>query len=192
MKSGNRLSLMLSLAFSAGTCAALISFAAADATSRPSTAPAAGVEAVFWEHQSWKPGGSSARLTLWADGRSEITLKSYGQPQATKPGWTSESQPPYALYHKSGPLSPDDAQKRFSAALSAGIEFLKTFPAGYKDGSGTSVGVQRNGKWKQVVVPLFVHPDEPDNKGSENEKRYLAVQRAIGNFDTDAVDQHSS
>jgi len=32
------------------------------------------VEMIFWEQQSWEVGGGRSRLTIWADGRSEVMV----------------------------------------------------------------------------------------------------------------------
>src|SRR5579871_4012548 len=45
------------------------------------------VEMIFWERERWGPQEWSARLTLWADGKSqiEVTQRSAARP---KKGWT--------------------------------------------------------------------------------------------------------
>ena len=67
------------------------------------------------------------------------------------------------------------------------IAELKAFDAGYVDGGGTLVGVRTGDQTTQVLIPQFNHPGERDNQGSENHKRYLAVETAIGKIDTDAI-----
>jgi hypothetical protein len=141
---------------------------------------------IFWENQVWKAGGGGERLTLWADGRSEITVRRFGRARKPKPGWTVAAQKPFTIYTRADPLSKDEATQKFAAALAAGIQELKSFPPGYSDGGGTLVGIQRNGELTETTVPQFMFPGRADNEGSENHKRFLAVQKAIGDFDADA------
>ena len=157
------------------------------ASSRPTTSPASQITMIFWEEQSWKPGGGSERLTLWASGRSEITLKRWGETQKTNPGWSATKVGHFSYYRKADPFPPAVAVAKFHAAISAGIEQLKSFPPGFADGGGTLVGIESDGKLKETVIPFFIHPDQPDNENSENHRRYLAVEKVLGDFDTDAV-----
>jgi hypothetical protein len=157
--------------------------------SQPSPTSQPAVEALFWEDQIWKPGGGGERLTLWSDGRSEITVKRFGDPRTPKPGWTVRTAHPFTYYTKANPLPADEARQKFHAALAAGIEQLKPFESDYHDGGGTLVGVQRGGKMNTVTIPEFTAPEKPDNAGSENHKRYIAVQKILDGFDTDAVEK---
>lgn len=157
------------------------------ATSRPATQPTTKITSIFWEKQVWGLGGGKSRLTLWADGRSEITVRRRRPAAPAKPGWTMTKDDDGTVYHKASPLSAEESRKKFADAITAGIAELKTFAADYSDGGGTLVGIENDGKIKQIVIPMFIHPDEPDNKGSENHKRFLAVQKVIGEFDTNAV-----
>jgi hypothetical protein len=147
------------------------------------------VDMLFWEKQDWEPSGGAERLTLWADGRSEITVKRLGEPRKPKAGWAVTKRDQWCYYRKANPLPPDEARRKFAAAVAAGIRDLKTFPPGYADGSGTLVGVEVGGKLTETVVPMFLHPGEKDNKGSENHKRYLAVEKILGGFGTDAIEE---
>ena len=78
---------------------------AAPPTSQSTTKKSGEIEMIFWEKQSWKSGGASQRLTLWADGRSEITVKRLGKPKKTKPGWSAREEPPWTMYTKTSPYS---------------------------------------------------------------------------------------
>jgi hypothetical protein len=148
-------------------------------------AQAASPDMIFWEGQSWQSNGPSSRLTLWSDGRSEISFKRFGTLLSTEqlnPRWQMREEKPMTVFYQSNPLAPDEAKARFHAALEAGIADLKTFPPGYYDGSGTVVGIETDGQLKQTTIPMFLHEGEKDNKGSENEKRFLAVKAAFGTF----------
>ncbi len=147
------------------------------------------VQMIFWEKQNWEPGGGSERLTLWLDGRSEILVKRPGTLHKPRPGWIAERQSSGACYRKNNPLTAAQTRERFIAALKAGLRELKTFATGYNDGSGIVVGVEVEGKLKETIVPMFLHPEEPNNQGSENHRRFLAVQKALGSFDTFAIDE---
>jgi hypothetical protein len=141
------------------------------------------------KRQSWKSGGPSKRLTLWADGRSEITVKKSGKPKKTKLGWSAREEKPWTVYTKASPYSVEEARQRFRDAIAAGIGELRTFPPGYKDGSGTVSGIRVDGKLTQTVIPMFLHEGQEDNKGSENHKRFLAVDAILGDFDTNATER---
>ena len=62
-------------------------------------------EMIFWEHQSWEVGGGRSRLTIWADGRSEVKvvpdayLRHKPEILRVREGWTmkKESEGPYFL-----------------------------------------------------------------------------------------------
>jgi len=45
------------------------------------------------------------------------------------------------------------------------------------------------GKVTETLIPMFLHEGEKDNKGSENHRRFLAVDAILGNFDTEPTDQ---
>ncbi len=143
---------------------------------------------IFWEKQEWDGSGAARRLTLWADGRSEITVKQLGAPGKPRRGWTVEPQGEWSVYTKTDALARDDARRRFEAAVAGGIDQLKTFPPGYLDGSGTLVGVQRGQDVKTTVIPLFLHAEQPDNQGSENHQRFLVIEKILGEFDIDAIE----
>ncbi len=148
-----------------------------------------GASMIFWENQHWDGSGNSERLTLWADGRSEIAVKRRGEPHPPKKGWTATHDGQWTVYRRMDVYPPGKVNEMLTAAISAGIERLKSFPPGYSDGSGTLVGVESSGQVTKIVIPLFLHEVQSNNKGSENHKRYLAVEKAIGEFDTDAMDQ---
>lgn len=165
-----------------------------------------GVEMIFWEDQEWSPPNDQSRLTIWADGRSEILLSQasgpYGPP--LKDGWTVASErrnPKFGHFHsvlrRENPLPKDEAQRRFQAALAAGICDLKTFKVTYCDGGGTLVGVQINGTTEQTLIPYFYSrvklsdlvSDDPGSKGSLNYRRYEAVTKVMGDFDRNPREQ---
>ncbi len=140
---------------------------------------------IFWEKQSWKTGRSSTRLTLWADGRPEITLEQLGKPKKTKPGWSAREENGWTIYKKTSPFSPEQVRQKYRDAFASGIDEMRTFTPGYVDGSGTPAGVRLDGKLTQTVIPMFVHDGKTDNKGSENHKKFLAIEAILGNFDAD-------
>jgi hypothetical protein len=162
---------------------------AGPAGAQPTMKKSKPIQMIFWEKQSWESGGPSERLTLWADGRSEIRVKQFGKPKKTKAGWSACEEKPWTVYTKASPYSAEKTRQKFAAAIAAGISELRTFPPGYADGSGTLLGVSVDGKLTQTVIPMFLHERQKDNKGSENHKRYLAVDAILGNFDTDATEQ---
>jgi hypothetical protein len=148
------------------------------------------VEMIFWEHQSWEVGGGRSRLTLWADGRSEVMVvpDAYLQRNSEKlhlrDGWVKErgANGPYFIRANVFPLNV--AKDKFNEALAAGIGLLETFKPGYLDGSGTVVGIQINGELKETVIPMFADRD----KGSANHQRFVAVSRILSGFDRHAYD----
>ena len=149
------------------------------------------IDMLFWEHQSWKPGGGSERLTLWADGRSEIWVTRPGLALRTatsatprpRPGWKFE-RAQYPRFVRTDALPKAEARQRFARAVAAGIERLETFQPEYVDGAGTLVGIRRGGALRETVVPMFLGVP----KGSENERRYQRVAEVIGTFDTEAYE----
>jgi len=159
------------------------------AAAQPTTNKSGEIDMIFWEKQSWKSGGPSKRLTLWADGRSEITVKKSGKPKKTKPGWSAREEKPWTVYTKAPPYSAEETRHKFAAAIAAGIGELRTFPPGYADGSGTLSGVSVDGKLTTIVIPMFLHEGQKDDKGSENHKRFLAVDAILGDFDINATER---
>jgi len=171
--------------------AVLIVFAAWSACAADSKGAQAEVELIFWESQSWEDGGERARLTLWADGRSETRVtRSVGQtaPKA-KPGWTVEVKKNDATFTRKNPLSVDEAKEKFKQALDAGIRELKTFKITYNDGGGTLIGVKckNDERATETIVPMFLKEGAENDNGSENHKRYIKVERVIGAFSTDCA-----
>jgi hypothetical protein len=167
------------------------------AATAPATAPSAATDAsrvdfIFWENQSWMSNGPSARLTLWSNGHSEILVRSFGKTRQPKSGWTVEQDEMWAQYRKADPYPADEVKHKISAALAAGIQQLRTFRPGYRDGSGTLVGVQVNGNLTETSIPMFIHPGQPDNAGSENHKRFLEIEKILGDFDTKPVEPPAS
>jgi hypothetical protein len=147
---------------------------------------------VFWEKQSWKPGGRADRLTLWADGRTETWVILPGRgfvlspPLQLRPGW-QRAPADDVKGERLRLVRPDsfpraEGRRRFAQAIAAGIERLETFEPHYVDGSGTLVGLRRGGKVEQIVVPNFADAQ----KGSANHRRYLRVAEAFAGYDTEA------
>lgn len=93
------------------------------------------------------------------------------------------------MYTNTSPYSVEKAREKFHAAIAAGIDKLHTFPPGYADGSGTLAGVSLDGKVTTTVIPRFLREGEKDNKGSENHKKFLAIDAILGKFDSDATAQ---
>ena len=148
------------------------------------------VEMIFWESQSWETGGGKSRLTIWADGRSEIMvvpdafLRRRTENVRPRDGW-SMKQDLQSLYLVRTNVYPEKvAKEKFSQALSAGIHLLETFPPDYVDGSGTLVGVQINGELKETIIPMFLD----QRRETANHRRYLAVSKILADFDKPAYD----
>jgi hypothetical protein len=144
---------------------------------------------IYWEQQKGFPPEQS-RLTLWADGRSEIFLRNlFNSPLKVKAGWKIVKEDPNEPCDRKevqrlNPLSQEEAKRRFNEALAAGICDLKTFEMRYTDGGGTGIGVQINGRLEAKTIPFFVQ-EYKDEKGSLNHRRYLAVEKIMSDFDRD-------
>ena len=160
---------------------------------RSQTAPSlnpSDVEMIFWEHQSWEVGGDRSRLTLWADGRSEVMvvpdvyLQRNSEKLHLRDGWVKEqgANGPYFIRANVFPLNV--AKDKFNQSVAAGIGLLQTFRPGYVDGSGTVVGVQIDGELRETVIPMFADRD----KGSANHQRFVAVSKILSGFDRHAYD----
>ena len=151
------------------------------------------IQMIFWEIQSWESGGGKSRLTIWADGRSEIRVVpdefSRRKPAKMQPreGWAVEQNQGSVYFVRSPALSEKAAKKKFDQALSAGIHLLKSFRPDYVDGSGTLVGVLIDGKLKETVIPMFLDRQ----KGTENHRRFTAVSKILSGFDNKAYDIRS-
>lgn len=147
-------------------------------------------EMIFWEHQSWEVGGGRSRLTIWADGRSEVMvipdayLRNRPERLRVRRGWTVKISSDGLYFVRSDVFQGQVAKEKFSRALAAGIHQLKTFRPGYVDGSGTLVGILIGGKVVETVIPMFLD----ENMGSANHKRFLAVSEVLSYFDTRAYD----
>jgi len=161
------------------------------AASLAASAPAAAIDMVFWEKQSWKPGGRADRLTLWADGRAETWVMPTGKgfvlspPPRPRPGWqrVPGDDPGERLrFVRSDSFPRAEVKRRFAQAVAAGIDRLETFKPHYRDGTGTLVGFRRGGKLQEITLPAF--PDA--QHGSENHRRYLRVAEAFAGYDTKA------
>ena len=151
---------------------------------------ASDVEKIFWEQQSWEVGGGRSRLTIWADGRSEVMVvpDAYFQPSSEKlrlrDGWVMERDEKGLYFVRTNVFPAQVAKDKFNQALAAGIRLLKTFKPDYVDGSGTVVGVQENGELKETVIPMFLD----QHKGSANHQRFIAVSKVLSDFDRQAHD----
>ena len=146
--------------------------------------PPSDIDMIFWEEQSWETGGYSQRLTLWADGQSEIRIVLGGQTPRSgiirlRPGWTNTDG---ALVKRS-PLSPEEARDRFERALKAGIHLLEPVRANYLDGSGTLVGVRIGGNVREVVIAHL----SDSWRQTTNYRRFQAVAEVMSDFDRDAI-----
>lgn len=173
----------------------LIAFFIIPVSCRSQTAPTlnpSDVEMIFWEYQSWEAGGGRSRLTIWADGRSEIMVvpDAYFRPKVEKlrlrHGWVMK-QGDNGLYFVHTDVFPVSVAKdKLNQALAAGIGLLETFQPSYLDGSGTVVGVQINGELKETVIPMFLD----QHRGSANHQRFIAVSKVLSDFDRHAYDIH--
>jgi hypothetical protein len=148
------------------------------------------VEMIFWEAQSWEAGGGKSRITIWADGRSEIVvvpdtpllLKS--KSLRLRDGWRMEQGDKGPYFVRENVYPEKVAKDKFDQALAAGIRLLKTFRPDYVDGNGTVVGVQVDGELKETVIPMFLG----QHQGSANHKRFVAVSNVLADFDRHAYD----
>ncbi len=145
------------------------------------------VDSVFLEDQSWETGGGTARLTIWADGRSEIRVyagpahlypKSLLKPL---PGWQKLDAPNATTFIHPNPFSPTEAKQKLAAAVQAGISLLQSEDPQYLDGGGVLVGVQVNGALHQAVIPTF-------NEELRQRVRFDVVQRALAEFPQEAFE----
>jgi hypothetical protein len=151
---------------------------------------ASGVKMIFWERQSWETGGGRSRLTIWADGRSEVVVV----PEAPfllkskkfrlRDGWRMEQGGRGPYFVRKNVFPEKIAKHKFNQALAAGIHLLETFKPDYVDGSGTLVGVQVGGELKEMVIPMFLDRQQ----GSANHKRFIAVSKVLADFDRHAYD----
>lgn len=162
---------------------------------RSQTAPSlnpSDVEMIFWEQQSWEAGGGRSRLTIWADGRSEVMVvpEAYLQPNSEKfhlrDGWVMKQGANGLYFVRANVFPVNVAKDKFTRALTAGISLLQTFKPGYVDGSGTVVGVQISGELKETVIPMFLD----QHRGSANHQRFIAVSKVLSDFDRHAYDIH--
>lgn len=149
-----------------------------------------GAEMVFWENQSWEVGGGRSRLTIWADGRSEVMVipDAYfrREPEKLRPrdGWTMKEGREGVYFIRTNVFQEQVAKAKFTQALAAGIHLLKTFRPDYVDGSGTLVGVKIDGELKDTMIPMFLDRQ----RESANHKRFVAVSKVLSDFDRHAYD----
>lgn len=153
----------------------------------------ADAEMIFWEQQSWEVGGGRSRLTIWADGRSEVVVVPDAyfrrKPEMLSPrdGWTMKKSATGLYFMRNHVFSEKVAKNKFKRALAAGIHLLQTFKPDYVDGSGTLVGVQIDGKLNETIIPMFLDR----HRGSANYKRFSTVSRVLSDIDSHAYDvQH--
>lgn len=101
-----------------------------------------------------------------------------------KSGWTAVRQENQISFVRKDIYPPEVARAKLQQALEAGIQLIETFRPGYRDGSGTRVVVQINGKQEETVIPMFMDGD----KGTVNYKRFVAVSKILGGFDANAYE----
>jgi hypothetical protein len=173
----------------------LIAISIISASCRSQAAPSlnpSDVEMIFWEYQSWEAGGGRSRLTIWADGRSEVMVvpDAYFQHNSERlhlrDGWVMKQGVRGLFFVRANVFPVNVAKDKFNRALAAGISLLQTFKPGYLDGSGTVVGVQINGELKETVIPMFLD----QHRGSANHQRFIAVSKVLSDFDRHAYDIH--
>lgn len=148
------------------------------------------VEMIFWESQSWETGGGRSRLTIWADGKSEVVvvpdapllLKS--KSLRLRDGWRMEQDNSGPYFVRENVYPENVAKDKFYRALAAGIRLLETFNPDYVDGSGTLVGVKVDGRLKETVIPMFLDRQQ----GTINHGRFIAVSKVLTDFDRHAYD----
>ncbi len=138
----------------------------------------AGVELIYWEYAAGMGWRDSQRLTLWADGRSEILIVKHanGKP---KVGWTVQPTLGGFEFRKTSAFPTANVKQMFNSALISGIHELKTINSGASDCGDIIVGVQINGQLTKTTISMCAARDD----AAPNYRRYLAVQRIIGTFD---------
>jgi hypothetical protein len=147
-------------------------------------------EMVFWEHQSWEVGGGRSRLTIWADGRSEVmvvpdaSFRANTEKLQPRDGWAMKKSVEGPYFVRKNVFPEDVARDKFNRGLEAGIHRLKSFTPDYLDGSGTLVGIQIAGELREIVIPMFLER----HRGSQNHKRFVAVSKILSGFDKLAFD----
>ena len=125
------------------------------------TPPLDQVEFVFWETQSWETGGGTTRLTIWADGKSEMRVYPGpahlfpGSRLQARPGWQESTAPSGITFVNTSPMTPTEARQRFAAAVQAGISLLETEKPEYVDGGGVLLGARVGGELHQATIPTF-------------------------------------
>ncbi len=140
------------------------------------------IDMIFWEEQSWSLLPNSIRLTLWSDGRSEIihdiglTIHDSSSFDSLPPRWEKvlANDDVTILFVQKNYYSKDDAIKMFNDALLAKIYWLQTHDATYFDGGGTLVGIRKNGKLTETIIPMFL-----EKKVTENQKRFEKVSKIM-------------
>ncbi|MBI3839707.1 MAG: hypothetical protein HY288_17435 [Planctomycetia bacterium] len=91
------------------------------------------------------------------------------------------------MYIKGYPFSIQEAKTKYSAAMAAGIDQLKSFPPQHPGGDVTAVTIGIRGQVTTVEIPEFYGKGKENNNiGSENHQRFLAVKKIVDDFDTDA------
>ncbi len=137
------------------------------------------IDMIFWEEQSWPH--ISIRLTLWSDGRSEIVRDiglwdDISNKHTLTPGWEKvlDEDSAIASFVYKNYYSKDDAIKMFNDALLAKIHWLQTHDTIYYDGGGTIVGYRKNGKLREISIPMFL-----DKRVTENQKRFEKVSKIM-------------
>jgi hypothetical protein len=147
-------------------------------------------ELIIWEIQDWKPNGGYKRLTLWRAGYSEIEvvprakLTNGKNPYRAKPGWEMIREGDRVRFVHRSAYTPNQALIMFRNALRAGIRRLKSFRPTKTDAGGTRLVINLEGKRKEILIPFFTGR----YRGTTNHKRYLAVSKVLGHFDTDAFE----
>ena len=171
--------LVAAMAFGSGACGAC---------GEPPTADdpvPEGAELLVWEEQNWETGGGACRLTLWADGRSEMRVfpTSFARRQGglrPLPGWSPEADEHGALsFVRREVFSEAEGRERFRRAWQAGIVHIEPFTPDYLDGEGTRIELHVDGRVDEKVIPLFLG----ERFGSPDHHRFQAVAEILGPCD---------
>lgn len=147
-----------------------------------------GAEVLIWEEQSWETGGGACRLTLWADGRSEMrvlptSFALWRGDLRPQPGWSAEKDETGELSFVRREVFPrHGARDRFRRAWQAGIARIEPFAPDYVDGGGTRIELHIDGQVEEKVIPLFLG----DRLGSPDHHRFQAVAEVLGGCDWNA------
>ena len=168
--------------FALGVCATMIGISMAeDAFAADPIEPLRPdeIEVISWEtHSGWF--GEKNKLTLWADGRSEVRISRpcMPQPYLVVDGWQEVSKLEFVRRQDAS----GEGRKRFLSAIAAEPHLLQPAVTHTTDCGGRSVKLSGKGKrWRQSTAW-----DGSTDNSPANFRRWTALNSIMGDFD----DQH--